>query len=157
MWGSVLDEIDPESPKFQDGLKKTFATAEGPDRISVGCLRWATPEVQAVLCELFNEWLATQQVPRSAKLAHIWKIMKPDASGERAVLLLSQILKMFTHILQARLMSVIEEYKDHSELGNECLGIISKQQFAFIRNMSSVDCAGITRAVCEDFRMRFDK
>ena len=157
MWGSVLDEIDPESPEFQDGLKKTFATAEGPDRISVGCLRWATPEVQAVLCELFNEWLATQQVPRSAKLAHIWKIMKPDASGERPVSLLSQILKMFTHILQARLMSVIEEYKDHSELGNECRGIISKQQFAFMRNMSSVDCAGITRAVCEDCRMRLDK
>jgi hypothetical protein len=52
---------------------------------------------------------------------------------------------MFTHILQARLMTVIEEYKDHWELGNECRGIISKQQFAFMRNMSSVDYAGLIR------------
>lgn len=151
VWRDVLSPIAFDGSEWADIIGKNFRTASGPDHIQVGALRFCPERVQRVFLEIVNEYLRTQRMPSTIKKGTILLIPKLGEKFKfRPISLLTHLFKATERIVAKRISRVIEQHKDLSAGDNAASGILSPLQFAFLAGRSSVDCAGIVKAVLED-------
>ena len=125
--------------ELQDALKKAKNNkAAGPDNIPAELLKYLDAGNKQALLSVLNDWWTSETVPAELLHAQVVSIFKKgdtqNVANYRPISLLNTIYKVYAQIVRSRIADVIDPH-------------ISKMQFGFRKNRSTVDALYIARRV----------